>query len=350
MGNSLMVPETISRREFLKISGLSLFSLAGITPTHRPLQAANPPANLVYGRVIDNSMQLYDHPSRDAAKVEVIYQDTVLPISDVTVGDASTTYNRVWYNLNHEGYAYSGGIQPVQIMTNTVVETIPGSGCLGEVTVPFTDARWWPDPGEPTVYRLYYATTYWIVNYQAGRDGAGWYGLMDDRLKTVYYANASHLRIIPPTELTQLSPDVPPAAKRIEVHLEEQIVIAYEWDKPVFMSRTATGGKFSNGDFETPRGRHIIYSKRGSRHMASGDRVSINSYDLPGIPWISYITEDGIAFHGTYWHNDFGHPRSHGCVNLSPQAARWIYRWSNPVVPPDEPSFYDPAGTVVDVI
>jgi lipoprotein-anchoring transpeptidase ErfK/SrfK len=136
----------------------------------------------------------------------------------------------------------------------------------------------------------------------------------------------------------------------MEVHLDEQIVIAYEWNIPVFMSRTATGGKFTNGDYTTPKGRHIIYSKRGSRHMAAGDRAAANSFDLPGIPWISYITEDGIAFHGTYWHNDFGHPRSHGCVNLSPQAARWIYRWSNPVVPPGKPSNYDPNGTVVDVI
>lgn len=348
MGNLWL--NCLSRRDFLKLSGLSLLSLAGIAPPHAQQQATQPPSGAILGRVIDAESQLYDRPSMQAVKSKLIYQDTVLPISDVTVGDASTTYNRIWYDLNHEGYAYSGGIQPVQIVTNPPVENIPASGCLGEVTVPFTDARWWPDAAETVVYRLYYATTYWIVSYQVGRDGAGWYGLLDDRLKTVYYALASHIHVIPFADLTPLSPDVPPSAKRMEVHLDQQIVIAYEWDVPVFMSRTATGGKFSNGDYETPRGRHIIYSKRGSRHMAAGDRFAANSFDLPGIPWISYITEDGIAFHGTYWHNDFGHPRSHGCVNLSPQAARWVYRWSNPVVPPDAPSNYDPNGTVVDVI
>jgi lipoprotein-anchoring transpeptidase ErfK/SrfK len=157
-----------------------------------------------------------------------------------------------------------------------------------------------------------------VVSYKVNRDGSPWYGLLDDRLKSVYYGPANHIRLIPSFELAPLSPHVPPSAKRLEVHLDEQIVIAYEWNIPVFMSRAATGGKFSNGDFTTPKGRHIIYSKRGSRHMAAGDRAAANSYDLPGIPWISYITEDGIAFHGTYWHNDFGHPRSHGCVNLSP--------------------------------
>ena len=341
--------QTISRRQFLKNSSVSLLALVGLTPPSR-LQNTSQSGSLTYGRVIDTHLQLYDQPSLGAKKVKQIYQDTVLAITDVTVGDTSTTYNRIWYELNHEGYAHSGGIQPVQISPNSAENNIPIDGCLGEVTVPFTDTHWWPDQAEGIAYRLYYATTHWVVSYKVNRDGSPWYGLLDDRLKSIYYGPANHIRLIPSSELAPLSPNVPPSAKRMEVHLDEQIVIAYEWNIPVFMSRTATGGKFTNGDYTTPKGRHIIYSKRGSRHMAAGDRAAANSYDLPGIPWISYITEDGIAFHGTYWHNDFGHPRSHGCVNLSPQAAHWIYRWSNPVVPPEKPSNYDPNGTVVDVI
>jgi len=52
--------------------------------------------------------------------------------------------------------------------------------------------------------------------------------------------------------------------------------------------------------------------------MARGN-LAANGYDLPGVPWNSYITEEGIAFHGTYWHNNFGKPRSHGCINLTPR-------------------------------
>jgi lipoprotein-anchoring transpeptidase ErfK/SrfK len=345
--------KSISRRQFLKYSSLGLLGLTGgigLTMPSRAQAATEPANNTTYGRVIDETLQLYEQPSLDARKTKSIYRDAVLPITDVIVGDTSTTYNRVWYELNHEGFANSGGVQPVHIAPNAPTSTIPADGCLGEVTVPFTDTRWWPGLEQATVYRIYYSTTHWVVSYNVDHDGAPWYGLMDDRLKSVYYAQASHIRLIEPSDLAPLSSDVPPDAKRLEVHLDEQIVIAYEFDRPVFMSRAATGGKFSNGDFTTPKGRHIIYSKRGSRHMAAGDRAAANSYDLPGIPWISYITEDGIAFHGTYWHNDFGHPRSHGCVNLSPQAARWIYLWSNPVVPPEKPSNYDPNGTVVDVI
>ena len=83
--------------------------------------------------------------------------------------------------------------------------------------------------------------------------------------------------------------------------------------------------------------------------MAAGDRAAANSYDLPGIPWVCYITEDGVAFHGTYWHNDYGKPRSHGCINLTPQAARWIYLWTMPYVDPQKDGDYDETATAVDV-
>ncbi len=68
--------------------------------------------------------------------------------------------------------------------------------------------------------------------------------------------------------------------------------------------------------------------------MAAGNRA-FGDYDLPGVPWVSYLTDWGIAFHGTYWHNDFGNPRSHGCINMTPDAAKWLYRWTQPFVPYD---------------
>jgi lipoprotein-anchoring transpeptidase ErfK/SrfK len=63
--------------------------------------------------------------------------------------------------------------------------------------------------------------------------------------------------------------------------------------------------------------------------MAAGN-LAHNGYDLPGVPWICYITEKGVAFHGTYWHNDYGRPHSHGCVNVPNDAAQWVFRWVEP--------------------
>jgi lipoprotein-anchoring transpeptidase ErfK/SrfK len=82
--------------------------------------------------------------------------------------------------------------------------------------------------------------------------------------------------------------------------------------------------------------------------MATGNLAN-NGFDLPGIPWVSYITERGVAFHGTYWHNDYGKPRSHGCINLTSQAAKWIFRWTLPSLLPHEQYVYDEFATQVDI-
>jgi len=84
--------------------------------------------------------------------------------------------------------------------------------------------------------------------------------------------------------------------------------------------------------------------------MADGDWVATGTYDLPGVPWVTYLTKSGISFHGTYWHNDFGRPRSHGCINVTCDAARWIYRWTLPEVPLYKDYQAESFGTRVDVI
>jgi lipoprotein-anchoring transpeptidase ErfK/SrfK len=58
----------------------------------------------------------------------------------------------------------------------------------------------------------------------------------------------------------------------------------------------------------------------------------------------------GYGIHGTYWHNNFGRKRSHGCVNLTAKAARWIFRWTLPAVPAGEHEVFDIRGTIVDVL
>ena len=85
--------------------------------------------------------------------------------------------------------------------------------------------------------------------------------------------------------------------------------------------------------------------------MIGGTAGDSSFYDLPGIGWISYFTGSGCAFHSTYWHNDYGKPRSHGCVNLLPEDAKWVYRWSMPVADYNERWTHAQrnAGTLVKV-
>ncbi len=334
----------LNRRDFLKLSGLGIAGF--FLPSRINFQLNEPQQQ---GRVVDPVVTEYEAPSFDTNKVRDYWKDMVFPITEVTIGDAEPAFNRIWYAIGSEGFVHSGGVQPVQTRLNAPELEIPPEGFLAEVTVPYTDAHFGPEQRIPVGYRYYYETTHWIIALVYNQQNEPWYHVREDKWDNEYFVPASHLRRVPEEELTPLSPDVPPFAKRLEVRTAEQAVIAYEWDRPVFMTRAATGARFSNGNFATPPGRHMTFHKRPSRHMAAGN-LAFNGYDLPGVPWICYFTKSGISFHGTFWHNNFGRPRSHGCVNLTPQAAKWIYRWTLPSVPPSIQDVYVDSGTVVDVL
>ncbi|HET7142549.1 MAG TPA: L,D-transpeptidase, partial [Anaerolineales bacterium] len=180
-------------------------------------------------------------------------------------------------------------------------------------------------------------------------DGQVWYQIRDDKWDKLYYARAEHLRIMTAEELAPISPEIPVRNKKIQVRLEEQLVIAYENNQTVFVSPVSSGGVLRIGTYTTPTGLFKTFYKRPSRHMAAGD-IAASGFDLPGVPWVQYITEGGISFHGTFWHNDFGRPRSHGCINLSTQAAKWLYRWTSPQVPITEEFSHGFVGTNVEIV
>jgi lipoprotein-anchoring transpeptidase ErfK/SrfK len=156
------------------------------------------------------------------------------------------------------------------------------------------------------------------------------------------------MRLVPYDELAQLSPEVPSDAKHIHVDTATQSVTAFEGDTAVLTARCASGGKST----KTPLGQFQTFHKGPTIHMTNdGEAGAGHGYDLPGVPWVSFFTGTGVSFHGTYWHNDYGKPRSHGCVNLRPEDAKFLYRWTSPVVPVDTPYLYKPGeGTRVEIV
>jgi lipoprotein-anchoring transpeptidase ErfK/SrfK len=166
---------------------------------------------------------------------------------------------------------------------------------------------------------------------------------MDDKYDYVYYAPAEAFRKVPISELIPISSDIPAQEKRIWVDLSKQWLYCYEGSQLVFSSKISSGRQFDEVTYWTPEGEFLTFRKRPSRHMSSGNRAT--GYDLPGVPWVAYINEEGVAFHGTFWHNDFGSPRSHGCINMTPQAAKWLFRWTLPVVPATEQEIWVNYGT-----
>ena len=174
-----------------------------------------------------------------------------------------------------------------------------------------------------------------------------WYEIYDRQSRETLYVPAHDMRIISNQELTLLSPDVPEADKRLYVDLRNQMVTAFEGEVVVFAARCASGAKGT----ETPQGEYRTYHKGPSIHMTNQGDGSANTYHLRGVPWVSFFTGTGAAFHGTYWHNDYGRPSSRGCVNLTPKDAKFIYRWSHPEVPSGTPYLSRPdEGTHVQIV
>lgn len=337
---------SFSRRDFLKLSASGALGMfLAETGLDRALVVTEPPAD--HGRVLMSGLFMYESPSFTSEGWKAFGKDQIVPISEVVEGDEGNPYNTAWYRIGEEGFTYSGWVQPVETNYNKSVLDIRAEGQVGEITVPFSLAR-----TEPNVLykgiRLYYQTTHWVTKTIVNRQQKSiWYEIYDFHERKSYYVPTYDVRIIPDEELAPLSPEVPEALKHILVDLGTQTVTAFEDNTPVLISRCSSGA----GDTRTPLGDFRTYHKGPSVHMTNEGDDEAGIYDLPGVPWCSFFTGTGIAFHGTYWHNDYGRPRSHGCVNLPSADAKFIYRWSNPVVPPGVDYLHLPGqGTAVQVI
>jgi hypothetical protein len=119
----------------------------------------------------------------------------------------------------------------------------------------------------------------------------------------------------------------------IDVSIDHQTLVLWEGSEPVYATLVSTG-RDGTGDPEktwsTPSGTFRIQQKHVTATMDS--RAADSEFELRDVPWVMYF-QGGYALHGAYWHDDFGRPRSHGCVNLSPIDARYVFEWSLPDVP-----------------
>ena len=123
--------------------------------------------------------------------------------------------------------------------------------------------------------------------------------------------------------------DVGAAERWIDVDRTAQVLTAYEGDRPVFATLVSTGRALRS----TPEGEFRIWAKLAQSAMDNfEDEEAEEFYSLEDVPWVMYFSE-GVAIHGTFWHDRFGERHSHGCVNVSVKDARWLYEWTLPAVP-----------------
>jgi len=150
-------------------------------------------------------------------------------------------------------------------------------------------------------------------------------------------ANGVHYRS---EDVARIDPRETPAEvvddeKWIDVDLERQTLVAYEGALPVYATLISSGRVKDETDplqdFATPAGKYRILSKHLT-HTMDGDHAVDGPYSIEDVPYVMYF-QLAYAIHSAFWHNSFGRPRSHGCVNAAPFDAKWLFNWVTPALP-----------------
>jgi hypothetical protein len=306
------------------------------------------------GRAIHNLI-FYEEPSTRSKWQATRYRDQSFPITR-EVRAPYSAHNDRWYETPL-GYVHSAWVLPVRVYPpQPTIGDVGAWGFWGEVIQPWTEAYLEPSTGAHKVYRFYGGNVYHVVESFVDAASTGWYKIFDEfpmQDPPYQWVLARDVRRIPRAEMSPIHPFV--GEKRIEVDLNKQRLYCYEGTRLVYTTLVASGigvqqvqveREDENGeiivetvnvDLGTPIGDMAALLKQPSRHMTNRPMKpedpwpAVEMFDLPGIPWNCFFDTIGTAIHGAYWHNDFGVKRSHGCLNVSCEAARWIYRWTYPI-------------------
>jgi hypothetical protein len=339
----------LSRRDFIKLAGGAAAALA-LAPYRRALSLTDFPQGTRLGR-LTTPADLRSAPRIDFPSLGQLGEDTVVPVlREVIAGTTDFNYIDQRWVETPSGYLYSGFVQPVKNLPNEPLREMPAgkNGFWAEVTVPYVDfvlenpapaSPWLREAiqwGRPT--RLYYSQVMWIDQISTSpTTGAILYRVTEryGSYGDIFWAEGAAFRPISEEEVAPIHPDVDPAEKRIFANLNYQSISCREGEREVYFCRMSSGSKhdiYGNpiGTWSTPLGTHWTWRKSISMHMA-GNTVG-SGWDTPGVSWTTLFSGTGIAIHSTFWHNLYGMPRSHGCLNVAPEDAKWIFRWTTPLV------------------
>jgi lipoprotein-anchoring transpeptidase ErfK/SrfK len=318
---------SLTRRDFLKLSTSSLSSMV-LLPVTSLDKLGGFHGYVPTGRVTRRGTPIYSDPDYSSLQLEKLERDALLELQEEVDSPYGPAHNPIWYRLE-QGFVHSAFIQRIpSVHINRPLRRVAPRGFIGEITVPFTQTiyknrfgQWLP------LYRLYYGSLHWVTAVEETPSGEMLYRLYDDWLRVYYRVPAEHIRPVASSKFRPISADVSPEQKRLEVSIERQRVTAYEGRQVVLDVPVSTGKRWTT----TPVGDFQVDRKHPSRHMGDGGLTSnINAYELVGVPWVSFFHSAGIAFHGTFWHSNFGEPMSMGCVNMRTEDACWLFRWTTP--------------------
>jgi lipoprotein-anchoring transpeptidase ErfK/SrfK len=354
----------LSRRDFLKLAALGAGTLA-FQPLTRPGLPEFPQAEKL-GRITVGKVDVFSRPDANSQIAGVLYEDHVTPWIREVTGPLPGRINQRFVETP-SGFIWGGQVQPVQNQPNIPVATLPvtslGEGMWVEVTVPYVDLTLDNPPARaPWLQyqlsinlppRFYYSQIVWADQVRVEDDGQTRYRLNEKYGSgDLFWARAEAFRPLSAEEVSPINPGT--ENKRIVVKIWEQTLSCFEGETEVHFARISSGALYDAWGnrvdvWETPAGEFPIWRKAISLPLSGGSASA--GWSLPAVGWVSLFVSSGVAIHSTYWHNNYGEPSSRGCVNASPEDAKWIFRWSQPHVPidPGDVTVQMPGGTKVSV-
>ncbi|MHB0924025.1 MAG: L,D-transpeptidase [Bellilinea sp.] len=354
----MRITNSLSRREFIKISLLGITSLA-----FREYELPEFPQADRLGRVNVGMTELKARPDSDSDTLGQVYGDTIVPWLREVVGRRPWRKNQRWVETP-DGYIWAPYLQPVKNLPNSILSELPestlGPGMWAEVSVPYLDvvlgnpparSPWLQNTETP---RVYYTQVFWIDQIKTDKQGQIWYRINERfGFGDVLWARAEGFRPLKEADVAPIAPNS--EEKRVVVDVARQTLSCFEGKNEVYFTQVSTGmmndfyGNLTD-KWETPEGIRPIWRKLISVHMTGG--TTGGGYDIAGVSWTTLFEGNGVAIHSTFWHNNFGEAMSQGCVNCRPEDAQWIFRWTLPVVPydPGDVTLGMPGGTLVEVV
>ncbi len=285
-----------------------------------------------YAHVKTLPLNIYRHPMEAAMGLP--------PVRTMLSGDWWVSVDNMveyegqhWYQINEEEFV------PADTLAFASASHFQGVYLTEQPQHPFAWANRWIQPSVVPQGALNEAAAainrYQLVTLFAEerRGDEIWYLIGPDQW--LEQENVARVDVDPPPS------EVGPSEKWIEVDLFEQTIAAYEGARMVYATLISSGRTAT----ATPAGLYRVYYKVREGKMSNPDVEdgSATWYFIEDVPWTMYFS-GGYSIHAAFWHDAFGFLRSHGCVNLAPLDAKWLYTWADPMMPEDTKLLYIDEG------
>jgi hypothetical protein len=261
---------SLSRREFLKLAAAG----AGILALPRPVSSLQSlpdfPQAEQLGRAAKGSILLKSRPDLDSQTLGTLYEDAVVPWIREVIGERPAyVYNNQRWVETPDGFVYGPTLQPVRNLPNEPVTSLP----------------------------------------QSSRGPGMWVEV------TVPYVDV-------------ILENQPTSNSWVEIKVDEGLPLRFYYSQVFWVDqiRTNERGVFYRVNPNYYGGVDLLWGAAEAFRPVQAEELA------PVIGWSAIFATGGVAVHSTFWHNNFGDPMSHGCVNVLPEDAKWLFRWTHPSV------------------